>query len=69
MNLKIHVSNTFLCFNAFGNVGGVRCTHTMHSLTCVLVVVPPPPRVQRTLCPTNTVSNEHFLFGPYFFGT
>ena len=22
MNLKIHVSNTFLCFNAFGNVGG-----------------------------------------------
>ena len=25
--------------------------------------LPPPP------CPTNTVSNEHFLFGPYFFGT
>ena len=22
MNLKIHVSNAFLCFNAFGNVGG-----------------------------------------------
>ena len=22
MNLKIHVSNTLLCFNTFGNVGG-----------------------------------------------
>ena len=29
-----------------------------------IVMLPPPPP-----CPTNTVSNEHFLFGPYFFGT
>ena len=35
VNLKFHVSNTFLCLHAFGNVG----THTMHSLTCVSVVV------------------------------
>ena len=27
------------------------------------LVIPPTP------CPTNTVSNEHFVFGPHFFGT
>ena len=38
MNLKIHVSNTFLCFLWEGG-RRLRCTHTMHSLTCVSVVV------------------------------
>ena len=32
-----------------------------HCLILTNLGTPPPP------CPTNTVSNEHFLFGPYFF--
>ena len=42
MNLKIHVSNTFvfLVFQCLWERGrSLRCTPTMHSLTCVSVVV------------------------------
>ena len=38
MNLKIHVSKTFLCLQAFRK-RRLRCTHAMHSLTFVSVVV------------------------------
>ena len=49
----------------------IGCGYTFHAQlwthskkkSVLLVGTPRPP------CPTNTVSNEHFLFGPYFFGT
>ena len=40
-----------------------RKTGCFMSICCAVRTPPPPP------CPTNTVSNEHFPFGPYFFGT
>ena len=39
VNLKFHVSNNFLCTCLWECGWRVRCTHTMQSLTCVLVVV------------------------------
>ena len=48
MNLKFHVSNTFLRLHAFGNVGG-SCTHTMHSPTCVSVLLASHALLQATV--------------------
>ena len=40
VNVRFHVSNTFFVFTCLGEHGWrFKCTHTMHSLRCVLAVV------------------------------
>ena len=40
MNLQFHVSNNFFLFTCLWERGWrLRCTHTMHSLTCVSAFV------------------------------
>ena len=54
MNLKIHVSNTFVFQSLWEHGRRLRCTHTMHSLTCVSVVV----CVVRKPCPCLSYSRR-----------